>query len=102
MKGGAQIIHVNMDEAMLDSEPDISPVPAMVDSSRWSGIEAGHATTCSTIGAVKARTWPRAWRRNRITSPSGKRGRCLGGVGWFPAPAGAAQMAAWKTVSTKL
>ncbi len=53
VEGGAQIIDVNMDEAMLDSEqamvdflnlvasePDISRVPIMVDSSRWSVIEA--------------------------------------------------------------
>jgi 5-methyltetrahydrofolate--homocysteine methyltransferase len=51
---GAQIIDVNMDEAMLDSEaamarflsliasePDISRVPLMIDSSKWSVIEAG-------------------------------------------------------------
>ncbi len=51
---GAQVIDVNMDEGMLDSEeamtrflrmiatePDISRVPIMVDSSRWSVIEAG-------------------------------------------------------------
>ena len=51
---GAQIIDVNMDEAMLDSvaamdrflkliaaEPDICRVPIMIDSSRWSVIEAG-------------------------------------------------------------
>ena len=51
---GAQIIDVNMDEAMLDSraametflrlvasEPDISRVPVMVDSSKWTVIEAG-------------------------------------------------------------
>jgi 5-methyltetrahydrofolate--homocysteine methyltransferase len=51
---GAQIIDVNMDEAMLDSkaamqrflnliasEPDISRVPIMIDSSKWSVIEAG-------------------------------------------------------------
>jgi 5-methyltetrahydrofolate--homocysteine methyltransferase len=52
--GGAQIIDVNMDEAMLDAEaamvrflnliaaePDIARVPVMVDSSKWSVIEAG-------------------------------------------------------------
>ncbi|MBB6253862.1 5-methyltetrahydrofolate--homocysteine methyltransferase [Nitrospirillum iridis] len=52
--GGAQIIDVNMDEAMLDSEaamvrflrliasePDIARVPVMIDSSKWSIIEAG-------------------------------------------------------------
>ncbi len=51
---GAQVIDINMDEAMLDSEramvtfldllaaePDISRVPVMIDSSRWSVIEAG-------------------------------------------------------------
>jgi 5-methyltetrahydrofolate--homocysteine methyltransferase len=51
---GAQMIDVNMDEAMLDSEaamvrflsliasePDISRVPIMIDSSKWSVIEAG-------------------------------------------------------------
>jgi 5-methyltetrahydrofolate--homocysteine methyltransferase len=51
---GAQIIDVNMDEAMLDSEaamvrflnliaaePDIARVPVMVDSSKWAVIEAG-------------------------------------------------------------
>jgi 5-methyltetrahydrofolate--homocysteine methyltransferase len=52
--GGAQIIDVNLDEGMLDSEqamttflnhigsePDIARVPIMVDSSKWSVIEAG-------------------------------------------------------------
>jgi 5-methyltetrahydrofolate--homocysteine methyltransferase len=52
--GGAQIIDVNMDEGMLDSEaamtrflniiaaePDIARVPVMIDSSKWSVIEAG-------------------------------------------------------------
>ncbi|MFQ5619594.1 MAG: methionine synthase [Rhodospirillales bacterium] len=51
---GAQVIDVNMDEAMLDSqaamvrflnlvasEPDICRVPVMIDSSKWSVIEAG-------------------------------------------------------------
>ncbi len=51
---GAQIVDVNMDEAMLDSEkamttflnliasePDISRVPLMIDSSKWTVIEAG-------------------------------------------------------------
>jgi 5-methyltetrahydrofolate--homocysteine methyltransferase len=52
--GGAQVIDVNMDEGMLDSEaamvkflnliasePDISRVPIMIDSSKWTVIEAG-------------------------------------------------------------
>ena len=51
---GAQLVDVNMDEAMLDgvaamtrylrriaAEPDIATVPVMVDSSKWSVIEAG-------------------------------------------------------------
>jgi 5-methyltetrahydrofolate--homocysteine methyltransferase len=54
VEGGAQIIDVNMDEGMLDgvyamttflnliaSEPDISRVPLMIDSSKWEIIEAG-------------------------------------------------------------
>jgi len=54
VQNGAQIIDVNMDEAMLDSkaamvrflsliaaEPDIARVPVMIDSSKWSVIEAG-------------------------------------------------------------
>ena len=54
VENGAQVIDVNMDEAMLDSqaamvkflnliasEPDISRVPIMIDSSKWSVIEAG-------------------------------------------------------------
>src|SRR6185437_7412787 len=51
---GAQILDVNMDEGLLDAEaamvkflnliaaePDIARIPVMVDSSRWSVIEAG-------------------------------------------------------------
>ncbi len=54
VEGGAQIIDVNMDDAMLDAEeamtkflnmiaaePDISRVPVMIDSSKWSVVEAG-------------------------------------------------------------
>ncbi len=54
VRGGANIIDVNMDEGMLDSEaamerflklvasePEISRVPIMIDSSKWSVIEAG-------------------------------------------------------------
>jgi len=54
VENGAQIIDINMDEGMLDSEsamvrflnliagePDISKVPLMIDSSKWSIIEAG-------------------------------------------------------------
>lgn len=54
VEGGAQIIDVNMDEALLDgvvamrtflnliaAEPDIARVPVMIDSSKWEIIEAG-------------------------------------------------------------
>ena len=54
VRGGANIIDVNMDEALLDSEatmtrflnlvatePEIARVPVMIDSSKWSVIEAG-------------------------------------------------------------
>jgi len=54
VEGGAQVVDVNMDEGMLDSEqamttflnliasePDIARVPIMIDSSKWSVLEAG-------------------------------------------------------------
>ena len=54
VEGGAQILDVNLDDGMLDaekemvrflnmlaSEPDISKLPIMIDSSKWSVIEAG-------------------------------------------------------------
>src|SRR5438552_11421712 len=54
VKGGANILDVNMDEGMIDSEasmthflnligsePEIARVPMMIDSSKWSVIEAG-------------------------------------------------------------
>ena len=54
VESGAQIIDINMDEGLLDSElamdtflkliaaePDIARVPIMIDSSKWSVIEAG-------------------------------------------------------------
>lgn len=54
VEGGAQVLDVNMDEGMLDSEaamtkflnlmgsePDIAKLPVMIDSSKWSVLEAG-------------------------------------------------------------
>ena len=54
VEGGAQIIDINMDDAMIDAEkamvrflnlmaaePDIARLPVMIDSSKWSVIEAG-------------------------------------------------------------
>src|SRR5690606_40880001 len=56
VENGAQIIDINMDEAMLDSavcmrrflnmiasEPDIARVPIMIDSSKWEVIEQGRS-----------------------------------------------------------
>ena len=58
IKNGAQIIDVNMDEGLLDSEsametflrliatePDIAKIPVMIDSSKWSVIETGLKNT---------------------------------------------------------
>ncbi len=68
VENGAQIIDINMDEAMLDSmaamekflkliasEPDISRVPIMLDSSKWSVIEAG--LKCIQGKGVVNSTW---------------------------------------------
>lgn len=54
VRGGAQVLDVNMDEGMIDgekamvkflnliaSEPDIAKIPIMIDSSKWEIIEAG-------------------------------------------------------------
>ena len=54
VEGGAQILDINMDEGLLDSEeamtkflnllsaePDIAKLPIMIDSSKWSVIEEG-------------------------------------------------------------
>src|SRR3954464_7868483 len=54
VENGAQILDINVDEALLDSEqamtiflkritaePDIARIPVMIDSSKWSVIEAG-------------------------------------------------------------
>ena len=54
VENGAQIIDINLDEGLIDSEnamvrylrlissePDISKVPIMIDSSKWSVIESG-------------------------------------------------------------
>ena len=54
MQGGANLLDVNMDEGMIDSEaamvrflnligsePEIARIPIMVDDSKWSVIEAG-------------------------------------------------------------
>ena len=101
---GAQVIDVNMDEGMLDSqaamvrflnlvaaEPDIARVPVMIDSSKWTVIEAGlkcvqgkpivnsislkegeevfleHARRCVATGRPRW-SWPSTSRARRIRS----------------------------------
>ncbi len=78
VEGGAQIIDVNLDEAMLDSEkemtnflnimvsePDIARLPVMVDSSKWSVIEAG--LKClqgkSVVNSISLKEGEEAFRR---------------------------------------
>src|SRR2546429_591005 len=113
VENGAQILDVNMDEALLDSEeamtvflkrisaePDIARIPVMVDSSKWTVIEAGlkcvsgkpivnsssTAATRSTSsrrhakfgGAAPARTLAAASRisASRFAATSRSAGRC--------------------------
>ena len=91
VENGAQIIDVNMDEALLDSEqamttflkriaaePDIARVPVMIDSSKWSVIEAGLKCVSGKpiVNSISlkegegpflelAAQVPRLWRRGR-------------------------------------
>jgi 5-methyltetrahydrofolate--homocysteine methyltransferase len=73
VENGAQVIDVNMDEAMLDSEramtrflnlvtsePDIARVPIMIDSSKWSVIEAGLKCTQgkSVVNSISLKEGP--------------------------------------------
>ena len=75
VRGGANIIDVNMDEGMLDSEqamtdvpeliatePEIARVPVMIDSSKWSVIEAG-------LKCVQGKA------DRQLDQPEGRRGR---------------------------
>ena len=82
VESGAQIIDVNMDEGMLDSEaamvrflnliaaePDIARVPVMIDSSKWSVIEAG--LSASRARASSTRSASRKARRTSSARPAG-------------------------------
>ena len=79
VEGGAQIIDVNMDEGLIDgehamrtflnliaAEPDIARVPIMLDSSKWSIIEAGlkvvHAQVRRQLNFLER-------GRDRVSSP---------------------------------
>ncbi|HYI09218.1 MAG TPA: methionine synthase [Thermoanaerobaculia bacterium] len=76
--GGANILDVNMDEGMLESEkimaeflnliasePDISRVPIMVDSSKWSVLEAGLKTLQgkSVVNSISLKEGEEAFKR---------------------------------------
>jgi 5-methyltetrahydrofolate--homocysteine methyltransferase len=82
VENGAQIIDINMDEGLLDSvaemrhflrlvasEPDISRVPIMIDSSRWEVIEAGLQNVQG-----KSASWPTG--PNRPTKSSSRISTC--------------------------
>ena len=77
VEGGANIIDVNMDEALLDSEaamtrflhliasePEIARVPVMIDSSKWSVIEAGLKCTQgkSIVNSISLKEGEEAFR----------------------------------------
>ncbi len=77
VENGAQMIDVNMDEGMLDSEkamtrflnlvatePDIARVPVMIDSSKWSVIEAGLKCTQgkSVVNSISLKEGEQAFR----------------------------------------
>ncbi|HYO76418.1 MAG TPA: methionine synthase, partial [Thermoanaerobaculia bacterium] len=79
IEGGANILDVNMDEGLLDSEqvmtdvlnliasePDISKVPIMVDSSKWSVLEAGLKTLQgkSVVNSISLKEGEEAFRNH--------------------------------------
>jgi 5-methyltetrahydrofolate--homocysteine methyltransferase len=78
VENGAQIIDINMDEGLLDSveemchflrlvasEPDISRVPIMIDSSRWEVIEAGlqNVQGKSVVNSISLKEGKQEFRR---------------------------------------
>src|SRR5690606_31117954 len=77
VENGAQIIDINMDEAMLDSvacmrrflnmtasEPDIARVPIMIDISKWEVIDAGlKCVQCKpVVNSISMKEWVEAFR----------------------------------------
>ena len=111
VEGGAQIIDVNMDEAMLDSEqamttflhyiaaePDIARVPIMIDSSNWSVIEAG--LKCiqgkGIVNSISLKEGEEAFRAARATDPPLRRGHGGDGVR-RKGPGGYRSSAKWKS-----
>ena len=95
VENGAQIIDINMDEAMLDSEqamttflhhiaaePDIARVPIMIDSSNWKIIEAG--LKCiqgrGIVNSISLKEGEEAFRAARAAGPALRRGHGRDGV----------------------
>jgi 5-methyltetrahydrofolate--homocysteine methyltransferase len=91
VENGAQIIDVNMDEGLLDSEaamtrflnliaaePDIARVPVMIDSSKWSVIEAGLVCVQESPSSI-----PSASRKaRRRSSPKPRRYAVMAPPSW--------------------
>ena len=80
VKGGANILDVNMDEGMIDSEaamtrflnligsePEIARIPIMIDSSKWSVIEAGLKCVQGKASSIRSRS--RTARKNFCGRP---------------------------------
>jgi 5-methyltetrahydrofolate--homocysteine methyltransferase len=80
VKNGANILDVNMDEGMIDSEatmtrflnligsePEIARIPVMIDSSKWSVIEAGLRCTQGkgVVNSISLKNW-----RSRVPADS--------------------------------
>ena len=88
VENGAQIIDINMDEGMIDSEaamtrfvnliagePDISKVPLMIDSSKWSVIQAG-LKCCqgkAIVNSISLKEGEEAFHRTRPRSDALRR-----------------------------
>src|SRR5439155_1146885 len=79
VRGGANILDVNMDEGMIDSEatmtrflnligsePEIARIPLMIDSSKWSVIEAGlKCVRGNALDKAESSRSAREWRRKQ-------------------------------------
>ena len=95
VRGGANLIDVNMDEGMLDSEqamttflnyiatePEIARVPVMIDSSKWSVIEAGLKCVQgkAVVNSISLKEGEADFLHKARTRPPLRRGRRRDGV----------------------
>ena len=95
VEGGAQLIDVNMDEGMLDSqaamvtflnliasEPDIAKLPIMVDSSKWSVIEAGlkRLQGKGVVNSISLKEGEEVFKTAGTAHPALRRGGCRHGL----------------------